>query len=668
MKLQHNPFYILRLPCNAGRRDVMSAAEERSFTLDAEVCSNAQNELLHPSKRLSAELGWFLDLNANEVDAVCTSISNNGSIYANGLTSLSQLNATLYNFSLTHDNDQSVLRRVILAIDRQFTAINAGEITGLVNKNRTLAKLAPVQEQQVSEEIGNIRYAVRQAITERLAHIEKSAYVGLVTMLAEKFVAGDDYGDGTILSDIIDQYEITMQSLIEIRTKEIQESIQRIQQMDFAVSIESNIKILIWKVRQWDRLVQPIQLKSQASGMPHDISEQMGHQLRSLALFMHNEKEMTQEAQKFVNDMKGVFLELADIADMFNNDAKILEEMLQKEDAVKQAMSEIDALNQYLQNVTANPTSVDVDNIVRRMNDLNTKLKQSDMDADDKIKFREILCGITRNAAVELHNTKHQTAYAISITRALMTAFRDMPALETKLTNDWIMLSKQTLPQNQGAKSTSNTAKRASNAKKNPKGCIWFCVAVFVVVLFIYIESTNRANTYKPSDTVTRKPSVTATRKPPATYTLTPFATATRGQAAAYAIKPSTTRPVSNATQAPKEVMYLDGLASGKKVYADIVSIFPEYGIYTQGAENYSHFVCRCKTTSGSTVWTYMTVSVYKSNFDFSALSSVSISLANEVTFASPKRIHGTTQRSESVISGLSANIGTMVIIFASLD
>ena len=31
MKLQNNPFFILGLPCSAGRREIIAAAEELSF-------------------------------------------------------------------------------------------------------------------------------------------------------------------------------------------------------------------------------------------------------------------------------------------------------------------------------------------------------------------------------------------------------------------------------------------------------------------------------------------------------------------------------------------------------------------------------------------------------------------------------------------------------------
>jgi hypothetical protein len=115
------------------------------------------------------------------------------------------------------------------------------------------------------------------------------------------------------------------------------------------------------------------------------------------------------------------------------------------------------------------------------------------------------------------------------------------------------------------------------------------------------------------------------------------------------------------------EEKFTSSASSGDAVYADIVSIFPEIGIYTQGNSYYSYFVCRCKTSSGSTVWVYMTCTEYKNNFDSSASTSIFNQYAEEVTYSSSKRIHGTATRAESIMSGLSSDTGTMVIDFSSL-
>ena len=82
------------------------------------------------------------------------------------------------------------------------------------------------------------------------------------------------------------------------------------------------------------------------------------------------------------------------------------------------------------------------------------------------------------------------------------------------------------------------------------------------------------------------------------------------------------------------EVKFSSSVSAGTDVYANIVSIFPAIGIYTEGSSNYTHFVCECETSTGSTVWVYMTASEYKTNFDANVSTSIYNEYQDEKTFS----------------------------------
>lgn len=646
MKLQKNPFYILRLPCDADRKDIASATEEMSFIHDAETCSDAQNQLLNQTKRLTAELCWFLDLKADELNTIRDNIDNKTSISTNALPLLSKLNATLFNFSLSNEEEPFEVGYTILDLDEQYSNLDVKEITALVNRNRTAAKLALVQEQAVAEEINKRRDDIRQAITDRLAFINQETYVELVTMFAEKCIANDDYDDGVVLSDIVDQYEIRMQAALEQSTADIREHIERIKQLassnvfsseklrDTAVS--DSISELIEQVKMWDKLAQPLQIKSQASGMPHGNSENLGGDLRSLALFLHNEKGNTQKALDLVNAMQDVFAELGNISELFETDAEALNDLLQGEEDAKEVLAEMDALQELSNKIKAFPASTNVSSFIDRVRKLDIKLKQLDLDAETKTKARENLCYLARGTAIELHNTKHLTSFALTIANALVTEFSDMPSLRAKLNKDSLALSQQLLLAN-----NANANRSQSTSSNSKTGCL-VIVGIAIVVAIIALSSGGGSSSSKPSSNSAYKPSTSATAKPSSASS-------------------------SGGTKASTETKFSSSAASGDKVYADIVSIFPEIGIYTEGLSNYSYFVCRCETSTGGKVWVYLTVNEYKSNFDSTASTSIFEQYAEEVTLSSSKRIHGTVARADSIMSGLSADTGTMVIDFASV-
>ena len=59
MDLLQNPFYVLTATPLDNRYRVMEIAEERSLFQNASECMDAQAILIHPRKRLSAEIAWL---------------------------------------------------------------------------------------------------------------------------------------------------------------------------------------------------------------------------------------------------------------------------------------------------------------------------------------------------------------------------------------------------------------------------------------------------------------------------------------------------------------------------------------------------------------------------------------------------------------------------------
>lgn len=630
MALHNNPFYLLKVPCNAGRRAIVSAADEISFILDSETSSKAQNELINLNKRLASEINWFIDSDEDTIESIRSCIDSGEPIPTDGLSALSKLNATLYNFSLSDEDDSYEIGYSILDIDEQYSSLEIEQITDIINQNRKEAKLGTVQIQDVNAELGKKREEIRQLITEKLSALEQDSYVELITMLAEKCIVDDDYNDGVILSDVIDQYEVRMQSELEESTDEIEKHIERIKSLANDEAVSSNIDSLIRRVKKWDVLAQPLQLKSQVSGMPHEISEHLGSELRNLALFLHNKKGLTEEALTLVNAMKSVFAEVGALSDLFETDSGALNELLKGQKEDEEIVFELKSLQNESENIIIISSLAIVNSFVERIKKLDQRIKTVDLDPETETTVRENLCLMARSTAIELHNTKHQTSLALTIAKALVDEFSDIPSLRGKLSEDVTALNQQLLLSLRQPTVTRSYSSQTSSEKKssNPGYLVGIIVAVIIFIIIAVSSGGGGSSSSKTS--------------------------------------PSTSSYNSNSTQAESESKFTGSSTPGSKVYADIVSIFPEMGIYTQGSSTYTHFVCRCKTSSGGTVWVYMTTSEYKNNFDSSASTSVYNQYAEEVTF-SAKRIHGVAKKAEAIMSGLAAETSTMVIDFSSV-
>lgn len=649
MDLKSNPFYILNVSCSDNRRTIMSAADEMSFMLDADVCIDAQNKLTTPAKRLSAELDWFMDVDKPTLDKIRTCIANGLPIATANLIFLSKLNASLHNFLIAEETDIYELSYSILDIDKQFSSLREDHLTTLVNKCRADAKMAEISEHDVSLELTKKRESIRQCINSVLSTISDSQYIELVTMLAENCIDNASFDDGVVISDIIDLYELRMQSDIDNRTEAIYAQIQRIKNLDNDNAISEAIPGLIKRVENWDKIAQPLQLKSRASGLPHDNSEMMGREIRELVLFLHNEKGLSSEALTILKAMQAVFAEILDLSDLYTNDVRTLTEIINREKDLEGIITEFRALSNSVERLSIYGVYGDIEKFVASVTNLNSKIKACNVDNETKSKIRDSLFYMARGLAVALHNKQRPKAMTTLILRALQTEFSDIPSLRLAITKD---LTAVGLPiQPPPASSTYNSSAPAKDY--GYKWIIWLLIVIFGLIFACADFSTDSSTTSSTNNSSTTS------------YTSSSSSTN------------KSTKPSSTPKPANTEIKFSQSAKNGTKAYIDIKSIEPYVGIYssygssasTSDYMDLSSIACQCLTSDGSYAYIYISVSDYVRYIDAS-VSARDIHYGNfDIKYYTPtKRIHGLVYSAETLCDGLSQDTGEKILRFNSID
>ena len=93
MDLFDNPFYILNVSITDNRHCLEMSADELILLSDPEICNKARDILIHPRKRISAEVGWLPGLayaNVNEILELLESSAGNNEMFGNS-TSVSSV-------------------------------------------------------------------------------------------------------------------------------------------------------------------------------------------------------------------------------------------------------------------------------------------------------------------------------------------------------------------------------------------------------------------------------------------------------------------------------------------------------------------------------------------------------------------------------------------------
>ena len=111
---------------------------------------------------------------------------------------------------------------MLTEIDEQFGLVTIDSIMEMVNTCRKEAGMKIVTEAEIDEAIDAKRDTIRQVFTEKLHALSDKEYMDFVSILARQYVANDDYDDGIIISDALDQYEIRMQTEIQKHTEAVE--------------------------------------------------------------------------------------------------------------------------------------------------------------------------------------------------------------------------------------------------------------------------------------------------------------------------------------------------------------------------------------------------------------------------------------------------------------
>ena len=607
MAIENNPFYLLRLSCSAGRRQILAAAEEAGFRQDPRACEEAQSQLTNPGRRLSAELGWFPELEGEGLEQVCGCIARGEPIATDGLSPLSALNGAVYNLTISQEQDRYLLGYEIWDISGRYDRLDAGQIAGQLNRARQSAGLAGAEQAQVEAGLRARRQEIRQVLGEALDRLPEDEFTELACLLVCRYEALEGAG-GALLLDALDRYEMRFQDKLEEGARRMKALADRIREPERGGE-QQLLEELSQLVCQWQGMAQPLQMRGKATGMPHPLSEQVGMELRNLAIFLCNEKDLVEPARKLVNTLMNLFEELPELWELLRKDNRDLEEIL----ADRRLRADLEQLRRQAEALKQTPSDGGIRMFLGQVQALDEQIGKEPLSLAKQLQRRIDLCALARNLAVTLHNEKNCTDYALLIAQKLQSEFGGVKELSDRLQKDLEALKEQ-----QANQASSLSEPFEGNRIKQ----------TFILMLGCFV-----------------------------------------GLACMMLLVAGATLLFSGPSkQDQPEVRYSADAEYGDPVYADIVYIFPKIGIYEENSSFFCEFACQCRTTSGETVWLHLTTQEYKDSFDSSITTYKENDGVEGVEYPAGTRIHGVVKRAESVLDGLSEDTGEKLIEFTGVS
>ena len=325
MDLNDNPFYLLKAKTTDDKRKLLTLSEEALLNNDSSKINSARLILSSPKRRISAECSWFLGEDNKNVDRILDSIKYKNKINFN-LTNLSAANFFAYSILNSDIHEESLF--FIKQLITYFDFIDSKKVLEAINNDRNVSNIKILNDyKDLNEDLNNLRRFYISTINKFFDKLNTSDYSDFFSNIIY-----DLYSDGkdeyTLLSELVDRYELNTKQLIAEKEVQISNQIDAIEKYILPKFYKGSISLglmtdkLIKSIRDWIRIVKPIQINYEKRGLVHSQSRNLAIFVRTLVGNLSNLD--IDLALEILIDLKQLFIEVSEIKDLISQDIKAL--------------------------------------------------------------------------------------------------------------------------------------------------------------------------------------------------------------------------------------------------------------------------------------------------------------------------------------------------------
>lgn len=510
MNILDNPFNVLGATLRDDRRRIMELAEEKSLLLDEKMIATASGTLTNPRKRLSAEVAWFLGVEPKRIEYIINQLNNkpNSLLEEENLPALAKANLLASGLKYSKDKiEEDDVPEWIVKIAEVFDEIESETVLQLVNEERETSSFPIIKEHNVLEtEINNRRQYFGSVIKEALNQLPTEDLVRITTEIVESATDTGHNHAPLLIDDLVDMYEVEVQNFLNEEEQNVDDLLEQIAESSDEGESDENLSEmvdkLIFTVKNWDRIAQPIQVSTKSRGLRHGASQQIAHKVRNLVIHLLNKHQKLDLSRKITAMLQEVFAEVVEVADKIERDNLDLDMLAQREKHHKSVEPIATLCEKILLTIKQYPAEADLQarKLEAEIPKLLANLREDNPSQDainegeDIIAFTLMQCGIVYGNETE--NWKK----SVSI---LETASKYAKDEETKsnLHKNLSIIKK-------------NAAARVFNSQRSSNNPIPIRLIIWGIIILIVIFFANRSQTptQQPNDQIpTQEPKITFT-------------------------------------------------------------------------------------------------------------------------------------------------------------
>lgn len=359
--LLESHFHKLGVSTRGDRQQIVEAAEEKSLTLDGEICSKARSDLTNPRNRLAAELAWLPGLSPRRCEQLLQAlVQNPGTLFdVEGIDPLARANL-MSSAIRTISPSLSIgdLHDRVLLFSEAIDEIEPETVRAIINADRVAAGFPEVKSEDIVREgLIERRGEFKESLRLLMNDMPAADLARLVSEISETATINGTMLPSPLIDDMVDAYAVGVHSFLVTESENIQTLIERIRQaaLTGADAVKPILDRLEKVVANWRFVAHPIQVLASAKGASHEPSRDLAQELRSLGIDLYNQHEMIGSSQRIIALIGDAFGTVAEVAERAGEDAQALDDIAQRKAVDTKVKPFHDLCTKTMEQVDAEP-------------------------------------------------------------------------------------------------------------------------------------------------------------------------------------------------------------------------------------------------------------------------------------------------------------------------
>jgi hypothetical protein len=327
-RLHKNPFCVLGVTTRDHSRKIIEMAEERSLSIDPDVCQQARSDLTNPRTRLSTEMAWLPGVAPRAAEKLINALLENPASVRSelGLPELARANVMAAAFELVNEDEPTTsVAHFMHDFAWVVESVSADDVLRDINEDRTISGFPQVHGINAVEDIFiERRKAYVSVLRNLLDKMETDKLVEMMIAAVSGATSNGQEQGPVLLDDLVDIYEVEAQGFLQREHENITALVRNIKNAvpGGATALNPILTKLDQVARNWNRVARPIQISRRSRGIAHWQSVEIARALRDLGVDLVNENEMIDQASRIIELVRALFSGLPELAERIEEDVQ----------------------------------------------------------------------------------------------------------------------------------------------------------------------------------------------------------------------------------------------------------------------------------------------------------------------------------------------------------